>query len=375
MQNKIIVKGAYGQPNFGDDILMLIINNILVSKNEDFKILVPSKGKYVETLINEDNVLYKSESLVKTDFLIFGGGTQFYSFPKTKQNARIQLIKKIIKNPLYFFSYFKTRKEVNNSKIEANNEIALGLGIGPFEGIDSTLVIKNTVATIKKMKFIMVRDIVSYNFLVDNKIDNIFLANDLCFSPSKFLPFKITERKRNSEIKKITFILRDWNHTNDKIHIQNSIKFIQNNRKNKTYKAINVVLFANDSYCEKKLIDNNIDYLKWNPNTQNIQGFLNTIYETDLIVSSRYHGVVLSSLVKVPFLPIEIDPKLSIFTKDIYGENVGWKYPYSQDGLKEQIDSITIKKEKLISHSEHKTKKYIGLVEESLNTLKSIINE
>ena len=224
------------------------------------------------------------------------------------------------------------------------------------------------------MDYIMVRDKWSYNLLERNSIKSS-KANDLCFAPQKFLPFEIKEKQATKKIERITFILRDWPHSNDNIHIKRAIRFIKKHKKNRSYKFQKVVLFANDLNCEKQLIKENIDYVKWNPNKFSIQKFMDIIYDTDLVISSRYHGIVLSSIFKIPFIPIEVDPKLQLFTEGVYNQKIGWKYPYKDIGLRNQIERLTKTSIEHIAYSETKIKDYRQLINIVLQDVNSILNE
>ena len=370
----ILLKGAYGQPNFGDDILMMILNNYLKSNDYNFKILVPFKAKYIESLVLLKNIQYYVDHQLDADFLIYGGGTQFYSFPKTKMNSRLLLVRSFYENPKEFFSYLKNRKKRISLNVNADKTMALGIGLGPFNGPNSFNAKKNALSKLRDMKYIMVRDKWSHSILQSNNILST-LANDLCFAPQNYLPFEIKDRVKQRKIKSITFILRDWPHTNDNIHIEKCIRFIKKHEGKNKYKFKKIVLFANDSNCERLLLKEKIEYIKWDPYTSNIQDFIDIIYDTDLVISSRYHGIILSAISKTLFIPIEVDPKLSLFTEDIYNQKIGWKFPYNDLDLSKEIEKLTKYSTEYLSNADIKIEEYRQLMKSTLLEVDSLLNE
>ncbi|MFC4633310.1 polysaccharide pyruvyl transferase family protein [Dokdonia ponticola] len=373
----IIVKGAYGQPNFGDDLLMLVLKNILEKSFFDskYKFLIPPLCNYIEDFLEPEHILYNQGDNIEVDYLILGGGTQFYSFPDTKKNARIAILRSILKNPLSLKLYLKKRKQASGIKIEAKKIIGVGLGIGPFEGKEAEIAKKNTIKTLSKMAFLMVRDTVSYRLAKQNKINNnLILANDLCFAPKAYLPFNVMESSTNEKTK-ITFILRDWGHSKNKVHIERTIAYIKGMLSANKADSYNVLLFAKDADCKSLLEKNNIMYIQWSPKKYSIQDFINIMKSTDIIISSRYHGIVLSSLFNIPFIPIVVDPKLSIFAAAISSKIHLWEYPFVPSDLHLAIEQTLLNKEGILEDNIEKNNLYNNQLEEVISKLKQFIYE
>lgn len=373
----IIIKGAYGQPNFGDDLLMLVLKNIFQKSFSDleFRFLIPPLCNYIEDFLEPENILYNQGENVTVDYLVLGGGTQFYSFPDTKKNARITILKSILKNPFSLRLYLKKRKQASGLHINAEKIIGVGLGIGPFEGKQAVSAKENTLATLSKMAFLMVRDRVSYQFAKQKGINNnLILANDLCFVPRAYLPFNI-EANTTSNKTKLTFILRDWGHSKNKIHIEQTISYIKNMLSSNDANDYNVLLFAKDLYCKSLLLKNKIEFIQWNPKKYSIQDFINIMQNTDIIISSRYHGIVLSSLFNIPFIPIVVDPKLSIFAEGISSQIHLWKYPFIPSDLHFGIKQTLSNKEDILKDNIEKNNIYNNQLEDVITQLKRFIYE
>jgi polysaccharide pyruvyl transferase WcaK-like protein len=373
----IIIKGAYGQPNFGDDLLMLVLKNIFQKSFSDieFRFLIPPLCNYIEDLLEPEHILYNQGENVSIDYLILGGGTQFYSFSDTKKNARITILKSILKNPLSLTAYLKKRKQASGIHIDAKKIIGVGLGIGPFEGKQADIAKENTITTLSKMAFLMVRDKVSFQFAKQNRINNnLILANDLCFVPKTYLPFKVNANTTSNKTK-LTFILRDWGHSKNKIHIQQTISYIKNNLSLNDVSEYNVLLFAKDLNCKSSLIENEIKFIQWNPKKYSVQDFIDIMQNTDVIISSRYHGIVLSSLFNIPFIPIVVDPKLSIFAHGISSQIHLWEYPFSPSDLDYGIKQTLANKEGILQDNLEKNSLYNGQLEDVIAQLKRFIYE
>ena len=79
---QIVIKGAYGESNFGDDALMLILFNYLKQKIDVQQIAFICKNvSYLSTFIPEAKILtIEEQKVVTAELFIYGGGTQFFSF-------------------------------------------------------------------------------------------------------------------------------------------------------------------------------------------------------------------------------------------------------------------------------------------------------
>lgn len=323
----IIIKGAYGEKNLGDDLLMVITNSLFESFGLTCYFLVPSNTGYLEKYIT--NNLYKGQNnQINADVLVYGGGTQFFHFRKTNSNIKKKLLKKILKNPFRIIGLLFKKFTRTSDSISSRRKVGIGIGIGPFEEPGGFEVLSQTKQNLKKFDLLLLRDGYSYD-LMKSEMDNVFLLSDLCFLPSRLLPFSVVSKEEAAKRFDVTIIIRDWVHSDDDIHVDSVLNFICLHKD----KSINVVLFASDSVCEKKLRKNNIQYVIWDPFKYSFHEFLDIIYDTKIVVSSRYHGCVLSALFGIPFISINIDPKLALFSQDIYTENLGWNYPYEIEDL------------------------------------------
>jgi len=143
---------------------------------------------YINLYLRKEHILLNTGNSRETDVLVLGGGTQFYSFPNTKSNARLNILKSILNNPLFLFDYLNKRKKKNGRTILQTKTAALGLGIGPFLGPDTQSAINRTSDFINKVDFLMLRDSTSVNFAKEhlkNKETTLIQSYDLCFAPER----------------------------------------------------------------------------------------------------------------------------------------------------------------------------------------------
>ena len=81
---KALVRGAYGEGNFGDDVLMVACHGLLrrVYAASDIAFWFPpgSELAYVKRLLPEINMIRSEDEAAAVDLVVWGGGTQFYAF-------------------------------------------------------------------------------------------------------------------------------------------------------------------------------------------------------------------------------------------------------------------------------------------------------
>ena len=76
----------------------------------------------------------------------------------------------------------------------------LGNGIGPLK---TSLAEKITIKILKSLDYIVLRDDVSFEFLKNHNMKNIYLGNDLAFSLD-------IDKKSETRPKRVIINLRDW---------------------------------------------------------------------------------------------------------------------------------------------------------------------
>jgi hypothetical protein len=85
----VIIRGAYGAYNFGDDALLDVVYSNVVKNFPDSSIAIwGSQISYLKKSYPKATILNKADlPNVNCKHLIFGGGTQFYDFGQ-KRNIK-----------------------------------------------------------------------------------------------------------------------------------------------------------------------------------------------------------------------------------------------------------------------------------------------
>jgi len=325
---KILVKGAYGETNFGDDLLMLVFEKYFNNEfKEDETVFSGQKSTYPSGLLVQSRYNEK----IKPDVIVYGGGTQFFSFVEKKERSTVlSKLSRIIKDPSILYKYFRNKfvpkKEYSSEIISA----FLGFGLGPFNNEEAKLIAKESM---RNSLFVGVRDQVSFNYCSEWNIECV-LGADVVFSSYFSLPplEKTTNIKR-----KIGVIVRDWKwEKSGASYIEKLKQFIGESGDEIEYQFI---VFA--PHVDKKwmLYLSDTDTLVWNPEIDDVTNFLNKLNTFDAFISARYHGAIIAAILGKPVICVEIEPKLSILCEQV-PELKLWKKPFDITSLKSLISTI-----------------------------------
>ncbi|MFS1161233.1 polysaccharide pyruvyl transferase family protein [Aeromonas salmonicida] len=301
---KVVLRGAYGAYNFGDDALLDVIYKSVSRKFSPKDIAIfGSSCSYLKGMYPDSGVLDKFEAAnITCKNLVFGGGTQFYDFGK-KSGFLDRL--SLIKNPLYVLRKILSKKML---PVNSENEIYMAVGLGPFQR-DST-VLKRARQQMRAANFISVRDLTSLNYLKGLDVD-VVKTVDLCFS--KDVSKLSIKRELGS---KIGIILRDW----DFYHSEYSIESLRLEiDKLKSFYDVDIISFGVDSNLKEKCAEYGYNLISWDPEAIGIDEFISILSFYDVIFSSRYHGVIYSILLEIPVVALPIEPKLKIAANELDG--------------------------------------------------------
>ncbi|UPT77165.1 polysaccharide pyruvyl transferase family protein [Sulfurovum sp. XGS-02] len=326
---KIAILGGYGLGNFGDDALMYILYKKISSiyKSEDIAFICTPE-KYLSSIVDDSDIIgFNKINTIQTDLLLYGGGTQFYSF-KPKKNILAKILY-YIKHPKDFsYRLFSKLAAMNiyNQKNIQNRIAAIGIGVGPFlEDADQSIE-QNTKKLFLKMDFVGVRDTYSYEKCKDWGVKDAKLYSDLCFLMDD--EYAIENKRSVNTLKKIGIIVRDWDQTDEGAAYYEKIIPLCSELTLKGYE-VNIIIFSlkRDLYWCNKL-KTNTNVLFWNPNEDNIDTFLKLLDNFDLFITARYHGAIFASLLEKPFIAIGVEQKLELISDLYQNGSEKWLYPF-----------------------------------------------
>ncbi|WP_318487249.1 polysaccharide pyruvyl transferase family protein [Photobacterium leiognathi] len=326
---RILVRGAYGTRNFGDDMLMLCIQKMLDDENISVDFCCPD-FKYIKKI--SDNITVNSSNENRNyNLCIYGGGTQFFSFDAKAEKRKHIIIDKIKGNflsPKRLLSSIKRRIRRN---LDIKNDIYIGIGLGPFKSKeDEEKALKNVVLS----DFVAIRDRKSLEYM-NRYGGTAILGSDLCFIK------EFEELLPKNEIPKdydVSIILRDWDKSVEGIVPFDEIQLLSERLRSEN-KKFRFIFFSEVhdglwiNYCRV----NKLEHFVWNPDKDSYTLFINEIAKSKHIISSRFHGLVFSALLNIPFTGLEIEPKIKLYMEKF--ENYRCiRYPFSCNELYESIE-------------------------------------
>lgn len=330
MPYKIVIKGGYGLTNFGDDALMYVLASKLRPYFKDDEVAFACyDNEYNQKLSHgfciEPVQYFKA---IETDLLLFGGGTQFYSFLPERSKTRkiLSMLKQFLKSPKGFM--------FSRQSVGYKHMAAIGIGVGPFlENADLTPEI-NAKQLFSEMSYIAVRDTESYKEMCKWNLSEAKLYSDICYLSD----VKISNKR--TSIQRIGIIVRDWIHTIEGRAYYDKIIPLVGELEKKGYE-VTLIMFAKqpDAYWNSKKSDF-IRVLEWNPDSATIEEFIEQLTSFDLFVTARYHGAVFAGLLNIPFVSIVVEQKLALISDTYKDCSKKWEYPFNTDDCLNSISEI-----------------------------------
>nr|WP_315255268.1 polysaccharide pyruvyl transferase family protein [uncultured Flavobacterium sp.] len=325
---KINIRGAYGETNFGDDLLMCVFENYFLKEFDNTELnFVGDENNYVLKFLTNSNYLKPD---FYPDWEIYGGGTQFFAFQSNYKTSLLQKINFAIKNPVFIK---KRIKNIFSKTIENKSRIAfLGFGIGPFYENQEAII--NAREKISEAHFVGVRDEVSSQYCDEWKI-SATLGADVVFS-SYFTEIDFKKSKNIRSKKKIGIIVRDWDwEKSGRNYINNLLEFY------KSYSNVELqfIVFAPSKDKEWILKLKNENPLIWDPQKYSVTSFLEELNEFDGFISARYHGAIVATLLQKPVICVEIEPKLKILTEQVKEIKL-WEKPFDTEQLNNFVSTL-----------------------------------
>ncbi|MEX6626288.1 polysaccharide pyruvyl transferase family protein [Tenacibaculum salmonis] len=316
MNNIINIKGAYGEENFGDDLLMKVFEGFFnqeLDSNVDFQGL---NAEYPESIL--EYYTYMKNKL-DDGLLVYGGGTQFFSFSNVNlfsYKGFVLSLKRIVKDVIY-----------NEEKITP--AYYLGIGLGPFS---DSYIERKTKKALSNAHFIGVRDEISFQYAQKWGIDVTYGA-DVVFSKYFQLPIKMVTPENKK--KKIGVIVRDWNWTDEGRAYLDKIKRL----KDREDFDVQFIIFSSlkDRFCMEHFKYD--DTLIWNPNLHSIDDFIVKLNQFDVFVSARYHGAIIGTLLSKPVICVEVESKINGLVNDIPELNL-WEQPFEEENLDKLLSKL-----------------------------------
>lgn len=330
----VAIRGAYGLGNFGDDALMYAACTIAedVFKPKCIVFLCRASG-YIHGIVPEARVVESaSECPGVVDIVLYGGGTQFYSFPLTARTSAMVSARKcrrVVEHPVFAMktAYRKIRGLCGRG--QRPRIVALGIGVGPFEIKCPEMV--NTQSVFRGMDYIFVRDVDSFELCKRWGCANVTLGADLCYFPGLWdvQSGSVSDCCGVNSVRRIGVIPRDWPHTEKgNAYVQPLLHVVQQLRL--AGREVEYVFFSQRSEQEwaKRLRDRNEVATTWVPDTSTLSDFLRMLSRYDVLITARYHGAVFASLLGKPVVCIDVEEKLRLVSELLLKGARLWTFPF-----------------------------------------------
>lgn len=339
----ILVAGGYGLGNFGDDALMVALNEYLRSAvSEKQFAFYCDAAPYLKSLIGEAAVMdRRGRSSVTCDLLVYGGGTQFYSFPRTRARYLPSLSWQRVRrgaDPRMLVEAVarRLRRFDPMSAIRYRAAIGVGIGVGPF--VAGSLEKRRADNALRAMSHCIVRDARSYAYAMDIRGgEGCALGTDLCYTPA-FVE-RIARARRSGEMtRRIGIIVRDWTHTEQGRAYYSPLLQASAELVKRGY-GVDYFLFSEPAEQEwaKLLARETYSVRTWRPDEHTLGDFARAVGECDLVITARFHGAVFATLLGVPCICIEVEQKLEI-AREQYQSLKRWGYPFRAEDLVSDVE-------------------------------------
>ena len=311
-QYKIVIKGAYGESNFGDDALMLVLFDYLKRIVDPEQIaFICKNASYLSVLIPDAKILTIAEQKKLTsELFIYGGGTQFFSFQSKRTKVR-QFISKI---------KFAIKRLEHKRKFKYT--ASLGVGVGPFYDKATEL---STKKHFKVMDYIAVRDNLSFKYMQDWNIIKVKQFTDICYLLDNQ---KYIEDPRIEKIYNIGIIVRDWNNTENNLRYYDSISELFIQLKDIGYNPTLIIFSKDSDHYWMNRINEFENILIWEPRNNSMHEFIISLNNFDIFITARFHGAIFSALLNKPFISIIVEDKLDIVAEEYSKASKKWPYPF-----------------------------------------------
>lgn len=319
----VLIEGAYGEANLGDDALMVACSNLIRDIVPGCRLALGLRrnAEYVKHLVQDAVVLNSSNyyDAFDADIKILGGGTHFFSFRYSK-NWLINVCNRIRRqSPSSLLrrvaALIGGRRSASRRK-EGPNVIALGIGIGPFESGKEA----RAKSRLLQCDFVAVRDAISLRYCREIGV-TARLGADLCYLTEYWsAEDSVSTDDKQRQGVRIGVVVRDWNHNkggNDYLNgLHEAVKGLRRRGIRVEY-----ILFSEtgDPFCKRFLEARGESPITWNPSRDRFDEFITRLAKYDLIVSARYHGLVLPATRNVPGIAINVEPKLEVLSRTLEG--------------------------------------------------------
>lgn len=289
--------GYYGFKNIGDDLMLSNLISFFLAKKKIKRIFVFVRDNYYQ--INNEKVkiiplsklsrLKKTFAILRSNFVIWGGGTCLYEGSNNRG----------------LYDLYKVQKITN---MFGKKFIFFGIGVGFLENRE---IIHISKKILDHSRFIYFRDVNSSKRAQQiTNVDNSCVGGDLAFLSD--ISINNPKNKCNS-IKRISFSgVFDQSDITAKFYAQELNK-ISEHFNAEIHFLPSHLGEKNDNEFHKRIIENNLKASftmhLWN----SVDEYVKILQRMDFHIGMRLHSIVLADLVGIPNIGIVYSPKVKYY--------------------------------------------------------------
>ncbi len=353
-KRRVVLVGGYGHRNLGDDALMLVSFSILCKCTDarEITILVREPAgdyKYVERLAPKCEVLgIWPGRAVECDRLVYGGGTMYRAFPGVRRSALSNTARAVAVGA---WGPGRVVHRLLGGRaslavyplISADHSFALGIGVGPF--MNGCHGLAEARRALTGCEYVSVRDSCSETLCRQWKVQNVVRRADLCFCPALWSNGFSRPGEPDKRARHLGVVVREWKHTETGAGYGPALRSAVN-RLRKTGYDVKYVFFQEEPNWRRVLARSRDDILAYSPDSTTVEQFVDKLRQFDLIITARAHGAIFASVLGIPCVCIEIEPKLREICVSLRGGGRMWSPPFEEDALvaavQEMADNLRV---------------------------------
>ncbi|UHD16240.1 polysaccharide pyruvyl transferase family protein [Thiocapsa bogorovii] len=302
---------------------------------------------YLEKHLPGIRTVSATAQVVDADLLVYGGGTQFYSFPLTGTRVSVyrrQRLLRALARPHHVLRYLLDKHAPPQTQIQrvTRHSAAVAVGIGPF--MPDSIQEDKARAVLSNLEFISVRDPASLDVCTDWGREDVILGSDICFLPG-LLKLTTDERLyapvRNKAGKNIGIVFRRWPHSQEGAAYVKPLVQAASHLRTLGY-HVTWISFCKteDAQIIGELGEAANSILYWTPEQLDVPQFLAILARFDCFITARYHGAVFSTLLRKPCVCVEVEQKLALASECFGMRPYLWEQPFRTNNCIAAIDAI-----------------------------------
>ncbi|MDO6475434.1 polysaccharide pyruvyl transferase family protein [Alteromonas sp. 1_MG-2023] len=312
---KVYLRGAYGPGNLGDDVLMVAIINILSKRFKKKNIYVGVENINKARLLDPDVNFVNFKMPIKADLVVYGGGGQFFDFEGKSAKIDQTFISKLVnfikrnKNPNWAVRrlIYSRNYDCIENLILSKNSATYAVGVGPFDFKGKGWSRLNS--TLAHAGYISVRDDKSLSICQEITSKPIERVADPSFIKGNWAT-EISTKNEETQRFDITIILRDWPYSNDGSALINRLIAYGKGKVSEGKKVRFAFLYKGYDKETFRQVEN-YNTVEYCPSTMKPYEFVQeVINSSDVIISTRAHGIWLPVICGKPVIGVQIENKI-----------------------------------------------------------------